>query len=324
MNERSETQYDKFLVPDRRTSIGEPNALAAKVHIAFGDSFAGSLKVALNRLGCSDTNEMIAFRDRFSIGPLWQLHEEAGQTCRTGWFRDRINHKDDEDDRVAQYQTIAEQMTRIPAEASIVIWSGHNAHEQAGLRYAIYLLRSRPNNVFVFNVTAACERRFNTPDQQIEYSHSGEIPPDKLQAIIGESEDNGPVPSETKRLLEQEWLSLASRHEALRIWDGERIVNVDESYFDSYLLETVKNLHAVRGNRDFIKAARVIGQAIGYCEQYIGDDYFDYRLRELVCNGALEIKGVPRAISDYSVRLKRRGGPSIGPRGPYFVETPSF
>lgn len=51
-----------------------------------------------------------------------------------------------------------------------------------------------------------------------------------------------------------------------------------------------------------MKSARVIGEAIGYCDQYIGDAYFEYRLRELIYSGRVQIKGVPRAMRYYSVR----------------------
>mgnify|MGYP001290586395 CR=1 FL=1 len=84
----------------------------------------------------------------------------------------------------------------------------------------------------------------------------------------------------------------------------EDIFASEADYFDDYLRNTVKELHESKGNRDFIRAARVVGQALGYCEQCIGDGYFEYRLRELVYRGVLEIKGVPRAMRYYSVRLK--------------------
>ncbi|WP_179097672.1 DUF1835 domain-containing protein [Paenibacillus sp. FSL H7-0331] len=298
--------FEKLLVPDNRISKWEPNAATTKVHIVFGDSIAGSLKFAIKQLGYADTNKVICFRDQFSMGPLWQLHEETGQAHRGEWFIDHINNGNDEADYDydTYHQRLTEQIAHIPAEASIVIWSGKNAHEQVGLRYAVYLLRNSQNSIFVFNAEEACERRFNTSDRQIDYLHAGEIPPEKLQTVFGEAEESGSIACETRQLLEREWLSLATHHEVLHIWDGERILSVDEHFFDSYLLEAVEKLHTYRSNNDFIKAARVIGEAIGYCDQYISDSYFEYRLRQLIYNGSLEIKGVPRSMRFYSVRRK--------------------
>ncbi|PYI55564.1 DUF1835 domain-containing protein [Paenibacillus flagellatus] len=300
--------YEELLVSRNGKSQWEPNADTAKVHLVFGDSIAGSLKLCIRRQGDAETNKVIVVRDSFAIGPLWQLHEKAGRAQRAEWFRDRMNDGGDPDDVAeddSDYRKLTGQIANIPAGASVVIWSGKNAHEQVGLRYAAYLLRDRRNDVFVFDAADVCEKRFNRADRRIDYLHAGEVPTDKLQTVLGETEHNRPLTGETRRKLEQEWLSLAERHEALRIWDGERIVNVDERHFDAYLLETVEKLHAYRSNRDFIKAARVIGEAIGYCNQYVGDSFFEYRLRELIYNGALEIRGIPRGMRYYSVRRKK-------------------
>ncbi|MCS7460938.1 DUF1835 domain-containing protein [Paenibacillus doosanensis] len=300
--------YEQLLVPDSRKSIWEPDASARKVHIVFGDSAAASLKLAMKQLGDAEASKMVCFRDLFSIGPLWRLHEERGRAARGEWFKDHINSGNDDDaydDYGSMYhQRLDEQMALIPDEASIVIWSGGNAHEQAGLRYAMYLLKERNNPIFTFHAAKACERRFSTADRQIRYSHTGEISPELLQEIVGEAEETEPLPRETRRLLEQEWLSLAERGEVLRTWDGERIINVREDHYDAYLLEAIDKLHTGQSHRDFIKAARVIGEALGSCEQYIGDSYLEYRLRQLIYNGVLDIKGVPRAMRYYSVRRK--------------------
>ncbi|MGI2292987.1 DUF1835 domain-containing protein [Paenibacillus sp. GXUN7292] len=298
--------YEKLLVPHNPVSYWAPNAATTKVHIVFGDSIGGSLKFAIRQLGYVDSNKIINFRDHFSIGPLWQLHVEAGRAHRSEWFKEHINDDNDEADcdDIAYYQEINKQIANIPAEASIEIWCGKNAHEQAGLRYAMYLLRNNSNKIYVFDVAEACEKKYNTADRSIQYLHTGEIPPDKLQAIYGEAKEQGEITHEMKRLLEHEWLSLANSDEVLRVWDGEKVLNVAADYLDEYLLETVEKLHAYKSSRDFIKAARVIGEAYGHSEQCISDGYYEYRLRQLIYDGLLEIKGVPRAMRYYSVRRK--------------------
>ncbi|WP_229521929.1 DUF1835 domain-containing protein [Paenibacillus monticola] len=299
--------YNELLVPKSIRLPCELDTAATTIHIVFGDSMAGGLKLAIKQQGYTDTNKVISLHDRFSMGPLWQLDKEAGRLNRSQWFRDNINDGyDDVDNDGAEsyYRILTEQMAGIPDQASIVIWSGNNAYEQVGLRYAVYLLRNRRNGLFVFNAGEVCNRRFNHSNRSIDYSHTGEIPHEKLQVIFGEIEEGGPIAYETRHILEREWLALAQHHDVLRIWNGEQILNVDENYFDSYLLETVEKLHNERSNQDFIKAARIIGEALGYCDQYIGDSYFEYRLRNLIYKGELEIKGVPRAMRYYSVRRK--------------------
>ncbi|WP_342550150.1 DUF3658 domain-containing protein [Paenibacillus sp. FSL P2-0089] len=76
-------------------------------------------------------------------------------------------------------------------------------------------------------------------------------------------------------------------------------------YYDSYLLEKLDSLQPPPGDDGFLKSARLVGEALGYCEQYVGDAYFEYRVRELIYNGVLEIKGVPTAMRFYSIRRKK-------------------
>src|SRR5206468_3394013 len=83
--------YDGLLVPGKRVSVWEPDAGAAAVHLVFGDSMAGSLKLAIGQMEYNDTHKVVSYRDRFAIGPLWRLREEAGRTERARWFRDHID-----------------------------------------------------------------------------------------------------------------------------------------------------------------------------------------------------------------------------------------
>jgi len=297
--------YDELLLAQNNEKTGALNADTTKIHIIFGDSAAGSLRYAIKQMGLADTNKVVSFNDRYSIGPIWHLHEEEGRKQRYEWLRDHINNGYDSLDVDLEEEVYPKSLiAQMPAEASIVLWIGNNAHDYAGLRYTIYLLRNCLNKVFVFNAEDACSRRFNSPDRFIDYIHLGEVPTEKLQAVFGESEENGPLTRETRDQLEREWLTLAEQQEVLRVWNDNKLVGVDEHYFDTYLFETVEQLLSDKPKGEFIKAARVVGQALGYCEQYVGDQYFEFRLRELIYAGKLEIKGIPKAMRFYSVRLK--------------------
>ncbi|MNP65274.1 hypothetical protein D3C76_1608530 [compost metagenome] len=82
------------------------------------------------------------------------------------------------------------------------------------------------------------------------------------------------------------------------------MVEVPADSYDQYLLEKLDLIQPRSGNDGFVRAARLIGEALGHCNQYIRDAYFEYRLRALIYDGVLEIKGVPAAMRYYSVRRK--------------------
>ncbi|MEI0735435.1 DUF3658 domain-containing protein [Paenibacillus sp. JTLBN-2024] len=117
-----------------------------------------------------------------------------------------------------------------------------------------------------------------------------------------EAEQEDPIPGETRRQLEDKWLKLSGRHETLRLWEDDDLRSVGVDYLDAYLLRTVEELQHRLPEHEFIKAARVIGQAIGMWDDYIGDVFFEYRLRHLIYEGRLEIKR--RAAGDAILRGK--------------------
>ncbi|RDU37998.1 hypothetical protein DRW41_08845 [Neobacillus piezotolerans] len=51
-------------------------------------------------------------------------------------------------------------------------------------------------------------------------------------------------------------------------------------------------------------AARIIGEAIGQIEEYVGDSFLEYRLRHLIAEGVFEVQGSTKAMRYYSVKLR--------------------
>lgn len=113
-----------------------------------------------------------------------------------------------------------------------------------------------------------------------------------------------PVSQEQRKKLEEEWQELSFTKEVLRIWENKKIKSVDEAYYDDYIINKAKKLYKGRKNIEFMKSARLIGEVIGYLDQYIGDEFIEYRVRHLIMNGVFEIEGVPKAMRFYSVKLK--------------------
>ncbi|ARK29611.1 DUF1835 domain-containing protein [Halalkalibacter krulwichiae] len=272
-----------------------------KAHIVFGDSASGCLKSVLEQLG-KEKEEVITFSDQFSIGPLWNLEEEVGKVNRYEWLKDHINyHEKYIDSYLKRFDKTIEKVKRIPNNNPILIWYGDNAHEQTGLRFVLYLLKGRQNEVVVLNTS-----KLYPVDSNIAYRplYTGEISPEKVQMIYEHSNRLRFLEKMERQQFEEEWEELATAHDVLRIWKGNEVLSVSEDFYDDYIVQKARNLHYEQVNKSFIKAARVIGEVIGHVNQYIGDEYIEYRLRSLIMNGVFEIKGVPKALRYYSVKIR--------------------
>lgn len=270
------------------------------VHLVGGDSPAGSLRAAFSR-----KDKIIGIPDHLGIGPIWQLHDEEGRKYRYQWL---LNHLLDPEEFLERkyrwrFTKVLQEISSIREDAPIIIWTGENAAEQTTLRYLVYLLRDKNNRLYVINSTREFSERFNTAEMTYELRHSGEVSPERFQAIY-ENMELIALSSEERQQLETDWLKLAESKEVLRIWQQEEITAVADRYFDEYIIQTAKRLQNEVGTKEFMKSARIIGEVIGHCEEPIGDQYIEYRLRKLIFDGVFDIQGVPKAMRYYSVRLR--------------------
>jgi hypothetical protein len=299
--------YDELMGLQEKRAVWDPVSACTHVHIVVGDSFAGSMKQALRGLGRVETHKLITLRENYAIGPLGGLDSPEGRKARSNWFRDNITEAFEAyTEFEEEYNELLDKLEQIPEQAEVIVWTSGNACEQTGMRHALHLLRSKRNSISVCDACAVCEELYNRPDAFNNYRHSGEIPPDKLREALIRLDGRGKLRAADISRLEREWQAITEQAGTLRIWRDSAMLEVPADYYDQYLLETLDELKPTTGDNGFLRSARLIGEAIGYCEQYIEDSYFEYRLRELIYDGILEIKGVPAAMRFYSIRRKRR------------------
>lgn len=274
------------------------------IHILFGTSASGSLKHALRKMGLDKKDKVISFSDIFSIGPIYKLNKEIGVKSRFKWMEKCMSDEFDElPDYLKEFKRSLNQIISVAEGEHVTIWAADNAHEQAGLRFAVYLLKDKNIDITVINTSKEYEKRF--PVKKVKYTllHSGEMIPEKFQHLY--EHGTGNLLTDHDRIsLKKEWLNLAETRETLRIWQNGRIFGVSEDYFDEFITGKVKKLHGTGKERAFIKSARVIGEVIGHLDQYVGDSFLEYRVRKLIEAGVFESKGRLEAMRFYSIRLK--------------------
>ncbi|MFB6468735.1 DUF1835 domain-containing protein [Cytobacillus sp. Hz8] len=276
------------------------------IHILFGASPAGSLSVALKKMGVYQVEKVISFWDMFSIGPIWRLHEEVGVGARFDWMKNVMNEENEDFlDYKQEFLKAVNQINSIPKGVPITIWITDNAHEQTALRYVLHLLKEKDNDIIVINTTKAYSKFFEKKNIEYTVLHAGEIPPEKLQVIYEQSKNEPPLSQHERMDLEKEWLSLSESQDTLRIWRNGRIQSVPEDYFDEFMIKRAKYLHRKPKLNGFMKSARLIGEVLGHLDQFVGDAFLEYRLKKLITVGVFEVEGSLEAMRFYSVRLKQ-------------------
>ncbi|AXI08312.1 hypothetical protein CUC15_04920 [Oceanobacillus zhaokaii] len=106
-----------------------------------------------------------------------------------------------------------------------------------------------------------------------------------------------------RKRLEREWIALSESRGVVRICENNKINSVNKDYFDELIVDTARNIHAEQSEKGFIKAGRLIGEVYRQINQ-LGDSFIEYRVRSLIYKGVFEIKGIPKAMRYYSVKLR--------------------
>lgn len=282
---------------------------ADTVHIIFGGAAGGSLKAAFRKKPYKNTEYIIVVPGVLSTGPVELLHTEEGVKNRFQWFKENIHSffgdlKQEESDM----RKALEQIKAIAPTQQIIVWTGWNAAEQTGLRIAMYLLHNKPNEIYELNTLEAFHRLhvYSRPEKRdIIYRTSGEMSPEQLLELY-EHVEILPMKAAKRLALYEEGRNVLYTEDLLRTWEHDELWGSASDRHDDFIMECAKRLHQGQGEHEFMMSARLIGEVIGHMEQYTGDQWIEFRVRELIAKGVFDYSGDLREMRLYEVKLKEK------------------
>ncbi|WP_458120871.1 DUF1835 domain-containing protein [Paenibacillus sp. Z6-24] len=303
--------YEDLLHRTERRQLRQIHPACTHIHMVFGDSQGGIMQMVLESTGVSERQKIIVLRENYAIGPL-DLDTEEGRALRSTWLENNIaEHRDyysEQSDLEQEYNRLLDQIGSIPPQSQIIIWADDNEVEEIGLRHAVSLLQEMPNPIVLCNPCALAEEKYalDHPGAQCEYRYSGELGLRQIEYALQHRNDSAVLSSQYKQQLAAEWREISSQQSVLRILDEGQIRQVAPDYFDQDILQRLDTVskHSEDGQYEFCRAARVIGEVYGCSDRFIGDVYYEYRLREMIYSGVLEVQGIPAGMRYYSVRRK--------------------
>lgn len=86
------------------------------------------------------------------------------------------------------------------------------------------------------------------------------------------------------------------------LWN--EVVGVSEDYFDPLIVKTIEELHAKQEMKDLIKVGEVIGEIMEQADEFLNIYCLEYRIRDLIYSGVLELKGIPKSLRHYQVKMR--------------------
>lgn len=263
-------------------SDGTPRWRSGILHVAPGDSAAGSLRRAVRASGRSDN--VIGFIDDLSCGPI----ASDDSQIRSAWW---ASVQDWERDIANFWKRILSTSDRL------VVWfSRHSSAEYAFYLSLAYRLGDRPYEII--DVTGmqlpvtlpGCQLGLSSPKLAVSL-----IPDDELASLFGT--ERAVTPQERENAA-QCWSRLKSENAPFRIVTQTGLVSAPDTIFDDLLLE--------QATKKWRRVLRLIGDTMGHnMEPFIqtGDVMLRTRVVALVREGKLVADGDPSDIRRCHVRL---------------------
>lgn len=287
-------------------SIEQEEARRNHIYLLFGLSEAGSMKVALSRLGCRHSIRVLSFNETFTAGPLYKLHREEGYYTRELWFQERFPDQGYQLNPQHKLEAMIRTLKEIPEDKKITIWCGDNSHDQTGLRFALFILSERKQPIHVIN---PIEAYGGIPGIAEQFSISlspqslGQLPNEAVQSIIKNTENTQPLTFAQRKQYELEWQEISNTEDMLRIWSNGQLTNVPETYYDEEILSLILQLQKNEKGDQYVNAGLIAGAIIEQWNLFISTSFIEYRFWRLSSEGKLLFKGIPYAMHLYFLRI---------------------
>lgn len=255
------------------------------LHIAPGDSAAGSLRQALQIAGRDD--ELLAFRDDLSCGPIASDEVKA----RAEWWQQDLEWPEIEGDLRSFWERVD------ATDKRIVVWfGGHSARELAlRLAWASHM-NDRPYHLIdVTGLRVPVRHRDGSSGITEPAKAVSIIPASGLVTLIGSER---PRSTQVELKHRQDWARLREENAPFRIVTENGLVSAPIDHFDRLLLDYT--------SPEWRKMAFVVGSALGASvEPYfqVGDLTLQKRMVALIDAGTLVADGDPWDMPNCRVKL---------------------
>jgi|LGOV01.1.fsa_nt_gb hypothetical protein len=260
------------------------------VHIVFGDSGAGSLKHYFSTNKSPYSGEVINLFEDFSVGPIYHLEDQDYLEKRLFWVETMFNlvSPGEGDLFKKEFYQAYKMIHSISERKKIVVWYGENTSDYIGLRYVIKNCDYN-ENIYCVNVTQSCDL-----NNAIVYNGGIALGACTLEEINQVIHHIKKVTRDDYNQLINEWNQLSNSKGDLRIFENSKIIDVDSTYYDSDILNYCTH--------HFVNYCRVIGNTLGHSAQLIGDLFVDFRIRKLIDNNKIEVKGNLKNIRNCEIK----------------------
>lgn len=266
------------------------------IHIVFNTADVEVLRKA-QEMELELAGEIALVRDDYAVGPLAGVQTPEGHEARREWWRGVLQGGDYDGlvdkglvDDPAVMAHLRQSLEAYPTE-TLWIWAAQNKHDVSGYYWLMSQLEAFQGRVFILYLN---NLPFINERGGIFYPKwMHEIPP---REFLKARKLARPITSVEFENDKEEWRRLCGEETGVRLLEGgKKLVRKGLEYYDAELLKHV--------GADWQKAARVISQFLVKGSETTGDAYLLWRIKTMIADGRLEVRGTPGLMRDFDVRL---------------------
>jgi len=266
------------------------------IHIVFEQDNIASLQKAFE-LDESINGDVVLIKDDFAVGPIIDIYDTYGYQQRRDWWKDILQFSPYEEqlDLVDDKLTVHNLIKQLDEDASteVWIWMGQNQHDVCGYYWLISQLKNYQGRIQVLYLN---NLPFINEKGSIFYPiHLHEIQP---KEFLKAKKLARPITLSEFEVDPDEWKKICNDNMLVRILEGgKKIASKGEDFYDTELLNVITT--------EFQKVSKILFTALGKMKIQTGDVFLAWRIKQLVEQGKIEIKGDwNKGWKDVEIKIK--------------------
>lgn len=280
------------------------------LEILFGESEAGSMKVAKSRAGImrggdgpiavwgnpdmlpeqkdwlpveGTPDEVFCFPYMLDIGDIREAFDSPyreelifSMYMQSGWDNSLAYQNELRADIRKTFTEYNRFLKRAETGEPVRVWVSSAAYSQCGLRWFCRRMTDMKNPVYVMELPAYREdesRRVIT-----RYKNWGEIAAEEFSSFLNWQK---PLSETARRMYAMEWAELEKDNSPLRASVNGQLVGVSEDFYDDWILK--------RLTKKPVKEARLIGDILGLYPVSVSDYWYAARIEKMIGDGRIRV-----------------------------------
>ncbi len=265
------------------------------IHIVVGDIAAKNIVDAM-ALEPNMQGSIVVLKDTLGIGQIFVTEADTYKDIRTNFWKTIVPNWP-EDETVIDEDLIKEVVSNLNEETKVWFWMAPCISDVMAYYWLLPYFKNHPQVLHTLFINSL--PFFNEKGNLFYPKNFGEVLPKEVVKCMRLAKDVSPADYEIDG---DEWERLANENATIRSYEGgKKILSRNENYYDQALLNQLQFTNG------FVKANKVVAQALAKITDTLSNYFLEQRLRLLISEEKIQAQGdITKALKDFEV--KKLGG----------------